>query len=357
MWKSNWNSTEEHFINWWNQKGVMVGMWGGIPTDKSIHINVPAPKESKNSFKYYINPEFKAAWDHFSLSQQEYPLDIIPIADTFIGPGSLALYLGCEAKFTDDTIWIDPSFNGQDDYKKKLLLDEDNKWFSITKNTIAECKKLSDGKYFIGCPDLVENLDILASLRGAQDLMIDMLDMSDEVMEKIWEINDAWFKAYNEIYELIKLADGSSCYGVFRLWGPGKTVKVQCDASAMISTQMFRDFVVPPLKAQCDALDNVLYHLDGTAAIKHLDAILEIDSIKAIEWTPEAGLERGGDIRWFDMYKRIIESGKSLQAVEVKHEEILPLIDALGDCGLYILCEFNNMQEAEKVSNIIEKYL
>jgi hypothetical protein len=36
--------------------------------------------------------------------------------------------------------------------------------------------------------------------------------------------------------EIIKLEDGSSfCLEAFRLWGPGKTAKVQCDMSAMFS--------------------------------------------------------------------------------------------------------------------------
>ena len=40
---------------------------------------------------------------------------------------------------------------------------------------------------------------------------------------------------------------GGVVFGAFRIWGPGKTAKVQCDASAMFSPAMFEQFVVPAL--------------------------------------------------------------------------------------------------------------
>jgi hypothetical protein len=357
MWKSDWNNTKNRFINWWDHKGVLVGMWGGIKNGNNIHEVVNKPKQPSTLNEQYSNAELRAEWNHYNLSCEEFPLDILPLTDCDIGPGSLALYLGCEPKFAEDTIWFEQFYNDKINQNRKLVFDPDNKWWKITKETLLECRKRSQNKYLVGCPDLIENLDILASLRGTENLMMDMLDRPDWVKEKISEINDVWFMVYDEIYDIIKLEDGSSCFGPFKLWGPDKTVKVQCDESAMISTGMFREFVQPSLSDQCKKLNNTLYHLDGTAAIKHLDVVLEIDSLKAIEWTPEAGIESGGDKRWYEMYKRILNAGKSLQAVNVKHEEILPLIDAVGDNGLYILCEFNNIAEAEKVSNIIEKYL
>ncbi len=357
MWKSNWEESKQRFLNWWDHKGVMVGMWGGIKTDTNIHEVVVKPKEPVNLHEQYANAKLRAEWNHYNLAHEEFPLDILPVTDCDIGPGSLAIYLGCEPVFAKDTVWFEPFYKNENEINRKLVFDPANRWWKVTKDTLRECRHKSKNKYFVGCPDLIENLDILASLRGAETLMMDMIDRPGWVEERIQEINEVWFTVYDEIYNIIKLENGSSCFGPFKIWGPGKTVKVQCDESAMISTKMFRQFVKPALTGQCNKLDNTLYHLDGTAAIKHLDSVLEIDSLKAIEWTPEAGIERGGNKRWYGMYKHILKSGKSLQAVEVKPDEILPLIDAVGDDGVYILCEFKNMQEAEKVNNIIEKYL
>ena len=70
----------------------------------------------------------------------------------------------------------------------------------------------------------------------------------------------------------------SSTFGAFGIWAPGKTAKLQCDASAMFSPDMFQRFVVPSLTEQCEWLDYSMYHLDGSQAMCHLDALLGIDA-------------------------------------------------------------------------------
>lgn len=87
------------------------------------------------------------------------------------------------------------------------------------------------------------------------------------------EITAVWFEAYQRIYDIIRLDDGSSTFGAFRLWGPGRTAKLQCDASAMFSPAMFRRFVAPSLTKQCEWLDHSLYHLDGTQALVQPDTL------------------------------------------------------------------------------------
>ena len=178
----------------------------------------------------------------------------------------------------------------------------------ITENILRRCAAMARGKYLVTCPDLVENMDTLSSLRGAQTLCFDLVDRPEWVEEKIREINDVWFAAYQRIYDLIKLDDGSSAFGAFYIWGPGKIAKVQCDASAMFSPKMYRRFVLPALTAQCGWLDHSLYHLDGTQALIHLDALLEIAPLDAIEWTPQAGIETGGNKRWYALYRRILSA-------------------------------------------------
>lgn len=100
---------------------------------------------------------------------------------------------------------------------------------------------------------------------------------------------------------------------------------------------MFREFVVPCISEQCRWLDNSLYHLDGTQAMCHLDALLEIEELDAIEWTPQAGIEPGPHPRWHEMYKKIIDAGKSVQIIPVGPDELKPLLNKIGRDGIYIM--------------------
>jgi len=79
-----------------------------------------------------------------------------------------------------------------------------------------------------------------------------------------------------------------------------------------MSPTNFRDFIQQPLREQGAKLNNVLYHLDGPDAIKHMDAIMEIDEIDALQWTsgdhgPDGTLED-----WYIIYDKARKAGKSL---------------------------------------------
>jgi hypothetical protein len=329
----------------------MIGMWGAPELDRPVHEEVEAPTLPATLDERYCNAEFRAARNHHRLSRSVFPADVLPTADIDLGPGSLALFCGSTPSFAEDTVWFHPCIGRENEPEKlpPLRFDETNRWWRLTEDLAQRCARLALGKYMVGCPDLVENMDVLASLRGSQTLCMDMLMRPEWVERKIGEINEVWFAAYRRIYDIIKLEDGSSAFGAFYIWGPGKVAKVQCDTSAMFSPEMYRRFVVPSLTAQCAWLDHSLYHLDGTQAMRHLDALLEIEPLDAIEWTPQAGIETGGHPRWHDLYRRILAAGKSVQVVNVEPDQALPLLDAIGRKGVYMLIQFKDEREAEDV--------
>ena len=336
----------------------MIGMWGAPETGRAVHARVDAPAVPATLEERYCNAAFRAAQNHHRLSRSVFPADVLPLATTDLGPGSLALFCGSRPGFADDTVWFYPCMENQVAPEKlpPLRFDENNPWWRISENVIRAGVELSRGQYIVGCPDLIENMDVLSSLRGGQTLLVDMLERPEWIEQKIREINQVWMEAYQRIYDLIKLEDGSAAFGAFYLWGPGKTAKLQCDASAMFSPRMYRRFVVPALTAQCEWLDYSLYHLDGTQAMVHLDTLLQIGPLDAIEWTPQAGIETGGHPRWYDLYRRILAAGKSVQVVNVELDEIVPLLDAIGPKGVYALIQFKDEHEAELVAKRVEPY-
>ena len=355
-WKPDWKETERHFRQWWCQEGLVLGS-AGVPAPKP-HETAPAPGPAPSVEAGYADAETRALRNHYRLAHQAFPADAFPISDTDIGPGSLALTMGSEPGFSPETVWFNPVMD-QDPHPESrppLCFDPDSRWWRVHEETLRACARLAGSRYTVGCPDLVENVDVLASLRGTQQLLIDMIERPSWVEEKDFEINAAFAEAYQRVHDIIRLGDGSAVFGAFRLWGPGKTAKVQCDAAALISAPMFERFVVPALAAQCAWLDYAMFHLDGAHCLHHLDALLAIDELDAIEWTPNPKVLSGGDPAWYDLYRRILAAGKSVQAVGVRPEEVIPLLDAVGGKGMYIMTSFATLDQAEALARAAEPY-
>lgn len=350
-WKSDFETTKRHYIDWWNGRGIVLSMWEHLYKDGEPYEKISPPSPHRDMNQFWFDPEWRANYLHYRMSINSYLADILPVANTQLGPGSLAAILGAELEGREDTIWIRDMAN----FDGNIIFDENNLWWKLHQDLLKNCVRLSEGRYLVGCPDLVEGVDVLASLKGPDNVMIDMIMDPDSMLEQLAKINEVYFKVFDRIYDIIQV-NGEMAFCYFSLWAPGKVSKLQADLSIMIGEDDFRTFCQPFLKEQCDRIDYTLYHLDGVDAIRHLDAILELDHLNAVQWTPGYGQPQGGDPRWYDLYKRILDGGKSVMINWVTLDELEPLLDHVGNQGLHINVDFKNEAEIAQALKIVEKY-
>jgi hypothetical protein len=354
--KQDWPVVRQRYVDFWNRRGVVLALSdysGTIPPREPF----PDPGPRESIARLYTDADYRARSEHYRLGRTRFVADKLPAAAIEIGPGSLATLLGSEPEVTSETVWYRPRTDAdRPDEWPRLELDLAGRWWRITEATARACAALGRGKYLVGFPDLIENVDILASLRGAEVLLEDMVERPSWVEQKVLEINQAYFDAYTRLYEIVRDADGGSSFQCFDAWAPGRVAKVQCDASAMFSPAMFKRFVLPALREQCEWLDYSIYHLDGSQAMCHLDALLTIDALDAIEWTPEPGQPKGGSPAWYGMYKRILAAGKGVQMLDVRASELAPLLDAIGNNGVFIITGSSDPGEIETFLRVIERY-
>ncbi len=350
-WKQNWEESKKNYLDWWQGKGLVVSMWEHFPKEGAPHAVATPPPPHADFNQYWFDPVWRAQKIHYDLSRSCLRADIPPVANTHLGPGSLCAILGAELSGDAENIWAKHIENFAGD----IVLDKSNKWYQTHIDLMKECKKLSQGQYYVGCPDLIEGLDTLASLRGTQEVLMDTI-MQPEVLEKqLQKVNDIWFEVFDDIYEIIN-EDGEMAFCYFSIWGPGKVAKLQSDISLMISEDDYRRFVQPYIRQQAQFLDYSLYHLDGVDAMRHLDAILEINEINCVQWTPGIGEPQGGNPRWFDLYQKILDAGKGIMPCWVETNELKPLLDAVGAEGLNILMHFQSEKDVDNALKIVEEF-
>ena len=351
-WKADWAQAKKHHIAWWEHKGLVGQVYA--PADKPL-ADIPAPASPKTWLLRYLDPSYRVASDEHKMSQTFFGGDAFACMSTYTGPGGLGTYLGAHPNFTPDTVWYEPCIFDPDAYGS-IRFNPENQWWIAQQVIIDEGLRASQGRYLVEIPDVIENLDTLAAMRGNEPVLFDLIERPDWVLARQEEILQAFFTCFDLMYQKVKDADGGNAYMTFRTWGPGRTCKLQCDISCMLSPEMFGRFVVPYLKRQCDWLDYSVYHFDGTTAMQHLDALLAIDSLDAIQWTPQAGRPSPGKSEWFDLYRRIKAGGKSVQAHGVRPEEVRPLLDAVGPEGMFVCVGCDKQKDAEKVVKDFEQY-
>ena len=227
--------------------------------------------------------------------------------------------------------------------------------YLLHKSLLQACKRRAQGHYYVGMPDLMEGLDVLAALFGTDRVLLDTVMNPERLERQVQQVNDIYFQVFDQLYDIIREGDEMAfCY--FSAWAPGKMTKLQSDISTMISQDDYRRFVQPYIRQQCQRIPYTLYHLDGVGAIHHLPALLEIPELNAIQWTPGVGEPQGGSPKWYDLYKQILAAGKSIMACWVTIPELRPLLDAVGTEGIHIEMDFHNEQEVDQALTIVDEY-
>ena len=351
-WKENWGQTRSHFLAWWQRDGLVLTI-GGLPPLDAPRANARPPRDPRSAYERHTDPAWFAQNQRASLGRCPYPADNLPIAHLDYGCVQLAACLGSEPRFADDTVWYEDAISDPDACSP-LKLTGTETWWQRYRAIRLEVLCISEGDYLVGAPAIASNLDVLAELRGTQNMLYDLNDRPGWVRDRLSEVNEAFFVAYDDCYQQIRLPDGSSAYTYFHLWGPGKTSQVQCDFSAMISPAMFREFVIPPLRQQCAWLDHSLFHLDGPHCIGHLDHLLAVEELDAVQWTPGAGQPGAGDPTWYGLYARVLKAGKSVQILGADTEQARRILDTFGTRGVFLSVDVNTESEAEAMIALVE---
>ena len=326
-------------------------MWEHFQEGVQPHAEIMPPAPAKDLSQKWFDPQWRAEYLDWYVAHSSLKADILPVANTQLGPGSLAAILGGVFEGGEDTIWIHPN----PDFTDEIVFNPEHPNWILHKELLKACKAKANGHYFVGMPDLMEGLDVLAALKGTDRVLLDTVMQPEILEQQMQQINDIYFKVFDELYDIIREGDEMAfCY--FSSWAPGKMSKLQSDISTMISQDDYRRFVQPFIREQCQKIDYTLYHLDGVGAMHHLPALLEIEELNAIQWTPGVGEPQGGSPKWYDLYKKILAGGKSVMACWVTLDELKPLLDHIGVDGIHLEMDFHNEKEVEQAMRIVEEY-
>lgn len=307
LYREDMDAVRERLTCWWH--GGSIGrpvIHLQVPREPVLDITPEPIPEGWVTDYSTSNFEFRKYLAKISCNSTYFLGESVPFTSPDLGPGCLSLYLGCQGVEEPGTVWMRPCMAARED--ARFDVDPKNFYWDFSLRLAHAMREIGKGKFMLQCPDLLEGLDTLSAMRGNQTLLTDLLLDPQWAHRCLRQITDRYFYYYDVFYDLMRDEVGGS---YFWIWAPGRMAKFQCDFAAMIGKEMFDEFMAPVLREMCERVSYSMFHWDGPGALPHLDTLLSIERLGIIQWVPGAGQLGPDDPKWWPLYHRMLESGKS----------------------------------------------
>ncbi len=272
-----------------------------------------------------------------TVDNTEYMGDDLPMIMPNIGPDFLPVLFGGELDFEDSTSYI-RHFMADYDCLDTMHVDYQGKYFSAMDNLFDVLSAGGRGKFYVGYPDFHPGGDCLAGWRSPQTLCMDLFDHPAEVKKALALVNREFPKVYDYFYQKIQ-ANRDPVGSWMGILSNQKWHISSNDFSYMIGPEEFNEFFLGPLQEECRNFTYVIHHLDGVGCLRHLDALLSLPEIHAVQWVWGTGMWGAGKGRasdWLEVFQKIQQAGKGIQLV-VNPDEIALMMEHLSPRGVQLV--------------------
>jgi len=345
--KDDWDKAKARFLAFWDREmvdrcclAVTAPRQGARPPSPE-----PTPRTEAELIRYWLDPEDNLRRMLARFERTYYGGEAYPATTMCVGASAMAAFYGSRVEYRPETAWFHPAIEdlGAFSWSVDATCPLYRATFDSARYFVQECR----GRYLVGLPELGSATDDLSLLRGMQPLVFDMLDQPEAVERGIGALVDTWCRAHRELYEIARPANDGGCpIPWMQTWAPGPHYQMSCDFSAVLSPAMFRRFILPEIRGYLKVNAYSVYHWDGPDALKHLDALLELDDLKAIQWTAGEGQASAASPRWIPYYRRIQAAGKCLILPFAEVGEVESLLTALSSRGLLLAMWASGEEEA-----------
>jgi hypothetical protein len=261
--------------------------------------------------------------------------DALPNLRVDFGPVLLGGLLGGRMEFEPHTCWTHPMIDDAWSNAPDGTITANQGLWRRLRNLMELVSADAAGHYLVCTPDLGGSADVLLNLRGSAELCIDVVERPLVVKQAIDAVYDAWRQAFAMLYDVTS-AYGAGLLHWLEIWSSQPYMIPACDFNYMVSPAVFNDVCLPDIARQAATVGRGVFHLDGPGATRHIDALLEVPSLDAIQFVPGSGAP---SLRpWLDMLRQIQDRGRSL-IIAALADEVLDLCDALRPEGLAFMVQ------------------
>lgn len=279
------------------------------------------------------------------LDNSVFNAETFPVFWPNLGPEVYAAFHGAELVYKEVTSYSVPFLKDWSQLDS-ICFDMNNPYFrkieEMTHAALERCK----GRYLVGYTDLHAGLDCAASIRDPQLLCTDLL-LEPERVKQLIDISSKNFNLIFDHFDNMLKSHGQLSLTWMGIPSFGKMHIPSCDFSAMISPEQFAEFALPAIQSEVKTMEHNIFHVDGKGVANHLDIILEMPEINAIQWVQGMGKDTP-IMQWVPLIRKIQQSGKSV-VIDLKPEELDSFMSEIEPEGIFLCID----AEPEIQNNII----
>jgi hypothetical protein len=292
--------------------------------------------------------------NHFmdGMKEHKFLAETFPVFWPNLGPNAFSSFYGCPIEFGEVTSWARHFVNDIEDANKlriNLKSEQFLKLEELTNYALSQC----EGKFLVGYTDLHAGLDFIDAVMGTEEACLALYDSPALVKEITNRTIDDFFTVYNHFDNMIKAKNqpSSTWMGIPSF---GKMHIPSCDFSAMISTKQFEEFYMPLLRKELLQTTHNVFHLDGKDVAKHVDLLLDIKEINAIQWVQGVGDDEP-IMQWLPFIKKLQASDKALM-LDMKLSELDEFMSDISPKGIMLCLSSNDENEQREIIRKVEKW-
>ncbi|MBN2552837.1 MAG: hypothetical protein JXB06_08700 [Spirochaetales bacterium] len=223
--------------------------------------------------------------------------------------------------------------------------DHDNPWVRKALEFLQRLQALSGGRFPLATTLMRGISDLLAALLGNPEFLFLLMDRPREMRELVEKLTDLWIDFAGSQLEVIPDFHGGTGSFYYATWLPGRGVWLQEDASALMSPQLFGEFIAPAVDRIAASFDTTVIHLHPSSYIP-VEFLIRTP-LDAIELHIDFGGPRAEEL--YPYYRRILDHKPLIIWGDLTGEDLDFIARKLDRRALALLPVVESRRQAEQI--------
>jgi len=256
---------------------------------------------------------FALDYEHLYEIHRAVEDDFFYVGSAYWGIPWLEAILGCAVVAGKDSCWVEPCLTNLDAADNLRVELDENEWFLCLEQFTKDLVDLSDGRFPVCAPLLRGPGDAASAMLGAMTFVTGFLDAPDRMRNLLEHCAQVRLAVVRRLRAAIPEWHGTYAAGGYpsKVWSRKTVAYNQEDSAALLSPDLFREFLLPLERQMCQAADVNFIHLHS-GCLYPVDVFLERPCYDVLEVNVDHGGSAPRVENLLGTFRKVQKAGRPL---------------------------------------------